>query len=226
MNRGRREYLLERVNRKKTMTEIPPNHVTIAVRKIGGADANKARVEIVHLLLRQMVDGLKARLDPASWVNGGWPELSAFVDALEAGGAHPVLAEWESARTKGGRPAPSTREAYGRRLAILLCAALERAGLNRRAARQFAATELGAAGLFDGTISPKTLEHWRERASPMTPGDELLVATGFATAGGEPRKLALYFIGMVHAVTNPTAMIVRESAPEPPGYMGRFLIGK
>lgn len=101
-----------------------------------------------------------------------------------------------------------------------MCEALERAGLNRRAARKFAVKELKGTGLFDDTITHRTVEHWQEELLPLMPGDELLTATGYATAGGEPRRLAIYFIGLCHLALNPTAAVIRESSQELGGYIG------
>ena len=110
---------------------MPPNFV-VAVRQLGKEEADAT---IVHYLLRRVVTDLKARLDPASFLNCGWNELEAFVDALLGGGMHPALTEWETTKDGAGRPLPSTREQYARRLALLLCVALERAGMRRWAAR-------------------------------------------------------------------------------------------
>jgi hypothetical protein len=57
-----------------------------------------------------VVTDLKARLDPASFLNCGWNELEAFVDALLGGSMHPGLIEWETTKDGAGRPLPSTRE--------------------------------------------------------------------------------------------------------------------
>jgi hypothetical protein len=204
------------------MTEISQNRTTYVIRKLDGVDANKTRTNIVRLLLRQIVVGLKVELDPAAWVNAGWAELESFVDAFCDGGTHPALLEWMTARANSGRPAPSTREAYARRLVVLMCESLRRAGLNRRATRELAAQELAATGVFDNTPSPQTIEHWQRSESVLAPADELLISTGFAASGGEPAKLAIYFIGLLHLALNPTAMAVRENAQEGGAYIARL----
>ena len=113
---------------------MPPNFV-VAVHQLGKEEADATRTQIVQYLLRRVVTDLKARLDPVSFLNCGWSELEAFVDALLGGGMHPELTEWETTKDGAGRPLPSTREQYARRLALLLCVALERAGMRRWAAR-------------------------------------------------------------------------------------------
>jgi hypothetical protein len=200
--------------------EIPRNHAVYVAREISREEANQTRAEIVRHLLQQTVAGLKAKLDPAAWVNAGWPELEAFVEALCSGGMHPALWEWEAA--KGGHPAPSSRERYARHLVVLLCKALERAKLNKRAARKFAAQELAAARVFDSAPSHRTIEYWQAEEPELTHGDEMLIATGFAVAGGQPQRLAIYFVGLCHLTLNPTAAVVRESSGKGMGYLGNL----
>jgi hypothetical protein len=81
---------------------VPPNFV-VAVRQLGKEEADATRTQIVHYLLRRVVTDLKARLDPASFLNCGWNELEAFVDALLGGGMHPALIEWETTKDGAGR---------------------------------------------------------------------------------------------------------------------------
>jgi len=200
-------------------SEIPQIRTTYVVRKLDGVEADKTRADVVRLLLRRMIDGLKAKLDPASWVNGGWAELEAFTEALCGDGIHPALQE---CATKGGRPAPLSRERYARRLVVLLCESLERAGLSKRAAREFAAQELAAAGVFESAPSCRTIEYWQQNEPVLAPGDELLVATGFAATGGEPAKLAIYFVGLCHLALNPTAVAVREGSGKRGDYLANF----
>jgi hypothetical protein len=51
----------------------------------------------------RVVTDLKARLDPASFLNCGWNELEAFVDALLGGGIHHLRAALPA---RGAYPAP------------------------------------------------------------------------------------------------------------------------
>lgn len=197
--------------------EIQPNHTIYIAREIGREEADKTRAEIVRHLLRQTVAGLKAELDPAAWVNAGWAEMEAFTEALCSGGMHPALLEWEAA--KGGHPAPLTRERYARHLVVLLCEGLERAKLNKRAARKFAAGELATARVFDSAPSHRTIEYWQEQEPELTHGDEMLIATGFASSNGDPQRLAIYFIGLCHLTLNPTAVAFRESSGKGMGYL-------
>ena len=202
------------------MDEIKPNRMAFAVRKVDAAESDRIRTEIVRLILQQMVSGLRARLDPVAWVSAGYIELESFVHALCNGEMHPALAAWEADKAPPGRRAPSTREFYARRVAVLLCEALERAGYSPGAARKFAATEIGAAGVFDRRISDRVLERWQAQERPLMPGDELLVATGFAAAGGQPARIAIYFIGLCHLAMNPTVAAIRGGSAEIGGFIG------
>jgi hypothetical protein len=203
--------------------DVTDREYRYAVLKVEGAEADRLRSNIVIALLTEIAARLKNELDPAAWLNGGWPELEAFTEALRSGGVHPALLAWQQTKDAAGRPAPLQREIYARRLAVLLCVALERAGLNKRAARRFAARQLEDAGVFAKPPTHRAIEHWQQSEPTLTPDRELLVATGFATAGGDPRRLAMYFIGLANLALNPTAIAVREeSSREGAGYIGNF----
>jgi hypothetical protein len=75
--------------------DLPGGSYKVAIRELDRADADKTRAEIVRRLSREIVEGLKAKLDPASYVNSGWAEYDTFVEALCNGGMHPALTEWE-----------------------------------------------------------------------------------------------------------------------------------
>jgi hypothetical protein len=189
---------------------MPPPDYRVAIRKIGAAEADHIRAEIVRSVLRRIVVGLKAELDPASWLNAGWAELESFTEALCTTGVHPALTEAALLRARSGRPGPSTGEQYVRRLVVLMCTTLERSGFNRRAARKYAARSLEHTGVFATPPSHRSIEHWQHDYAALTPADELLAATGLAAAGGEPQRIVIYFIGLCHLASNATAMVVRE----------------
>jgi hypothetical protein len=188
-------------------------HFTVMVRKVDKDDSEMTRAKIVEQFLWWVVIGLKKHTDAATWLNMGGPQVEAFIEALSTGGTHPFLRTWEERKAMAGRPPPPEHELRARRLVVLMCMALERAGLNKRAARRFAAKELAHSGVFANAPSHKTIEHWQERQPPLTPADEQLVATGIACCGlKEHRRLAIYFIGLAHFAHNPTAVVVREAA--------------
>ena len=204
------------------MDNIPENRSAFAIRKVDAAESGQIRADIVKLILQRMVSGLRAQLDPATWISAGYVELEFFVHALCNKGRHPALDAWELSQAKPGRRTPSTREFYARRIAVLLCEALERAGHSPGAARKYAAVELGAAGVFGRRISDRVLERWQAQERPLMPGDELLVATGFAAAGGQPARVAIYFVGLCHLALNPTATAMREGSAETRGFIGEL----
>jgi hypothetical protein len=203
------------------------NGYAIAVRSVDSDEAHALRADTVRLVLREHVRGLKENLDPARWLNSGWAEVESFVEALCSGGMHPALIDWEADKDRAGHPAPSSRELYVRRLAVLMAIGLNRIGLSGRNARRFAADELARAGVFDSAPTAKRIEHWQARYFPaLDTGAELLLATGIATAGRDPHKLALYFIGLSHVATNPTAVVVKPGlSPKGVGYLGKFESG-
>lgn len=57
----------------------PRLNFVVAVRQLGKEEADATRTQIVHYLLRRVVTDLKARLDPASFLNCGWNELEALL---------------------------------------------------------------------------------------------------------------------------------------------------
>jgi hypothetical protein len=182
--------------------------MSVAVREVGAEEGHHMRGDIVRCLLWQTVAGLKNKLSPAQWLNGGWPELEAFVEALCGGGMHPALSDWELQKAAGGRPAPSAREMYARRMVVAMCVGLERAGLNKRKARRYAAEQLIHAAVFEAPPSHHTIEHWQRDYGALGRDDELLVATAFATAAGIPDRIAIQFVGLGHLAMNPTARTV------------------
>lgn len=182
----------------------------IAIRNIDDNEADRLRDDIVRTLLQWIVAGARHNLDPAAFLNSGLNELDLFVAALLHGGQHPTLLAWEHAKKSAGRPLPSY-DLHVRRLAVLMVTALARIGLKMGAAQQFVADELFRAGVFDEPVSASSVKHWQQRDhSTLTPDDELLLATGIATAGRNAQAVARYFIGLCHLVRNPTAVAVRK----------------
>jgi hypothetical protein len=164
----------------------------------------------------EMLVAAKAQLGAVDWYALGLAEAEAALEAWQTGGQHGFFAIWEQRRGKMGRnrPAPSSTELHARRMAILFCIALERGGLNRRAARKFAARELERANVFATAPSHRTIEHWQAEQPPLTPDEEQLLATAIACCGvHQPHHLARYFVGLAHLVHNPAARVVHEIAP-------------
>jgi hypothetical protein len=182
--------------------------LTIMVRKI--ADKNddaQTRAEAVKFFLHWVTNGLKGHLSPAQQLNINLPEVEAFVSALTSGGSHPALEDWKAGKF-ANHPAPPDHVTLARRYVVLLVIALERMGFKEGAARRFAAAEMSRSSVFTGGVTAGAIRHWRKRMAPLNPYDEMMLATGIAVAGASARKLALYFIGHVNLIHNPTAHAV------------------
>jgi hypothetical protein len=171
------------------------------------------RIDIVRKLLMEIVEGLKQRIDWIGWINGGWIELEELAVSLGNGGRYPALLAWERNKNKPGHPAPSVRELYARRVVTLMVTALERADLGKREARSFAAGKL--VGVFDPAPSERTIKYWVDNQPVMSRQEELLIAGGFAASGGDPDRLAIYFVALCHLALNPSAVVTDK---KPPGY--------
>jgi hypothetical protein len=185
------------------------SNAKLLVRKFRNqGEADEVRRRVLETFLLAVSDILVKQTDIKTQINAGILEFDSFVDALLGGGSHPALDAWLERRK--GTPAADAGELRARRLIVLMTIALERSGLSMAAARSMAAREATATAVFPGqNISAKTIEHWHERMSELTPREEQLIATAIATAGTEAKhRLALYFIGHAHFAHNPTAMLV------------------
>jgi hypothetical protein len=151
-------------------------------------------------------------VDVATWCKEGGLEAEDLLDAIDSGRPHPWLRSWEErkATEAANRPAPSRRELHARRLVVLLCIALERAGLGKRQARQQVSRLLASeAGLFAQPPSDHALERWQRAGPALTPEDECVIANAMAKGG--PREIKAYLVGLIHFALNPFAKIVLEA---------------
>jgi hypothetical protein len=182
-------------------------HMRIMVRKVDQEEADRIRMQITAFFL-QWVMSIKEGMDPASWLNIGGPEAESFLEALAIGGAHPLLEHWQRTRKTLGNPPPALTEIH----AILLAVALKRAGYgSMEQAREFAAQQMKRAGVFAKKPTAKTIENWQARQQALSPWDEQIVATALASCGVQaPHRLALFFVGLAHYVSNPTAVAPRD----------------
>jgi hypothetical protein len=108
------------------------------------------------------------------------------------------------------RPAPSRRERHARHLAVLLCAALERAGLGKRQARQQVSRLLALqSGLFAQPPSDHALQRWQRAGPALTTKDQCVIKNAMAKGG--PREITEYFVGLLHIALNPLVKIVHDA---------------
>jgi hypothetical protein len=122
-----------------------------------------------------------------------------------------LLRSWEKrkATEAAHRPGPSRRELQARHFAVLLCAALERAGLGKEQARQQVSRLLAPqSGLFARPPSHDALQRWQRAGPALTREDERVIANAMAKGG--PREIKAYFVGLLHFALNPLAKIVHD----------------
>ena len=192
------------------MTEI-----VIYPRKFDKEQGDEVRGLRAAECFRRLLTAARAELDDVNWRHLGLNEAEAALEAWSSGGRHGFFETWERRRGEFGRnrPAPGLTELRARRIVVLMCVALERAGgFSRRQARKFAAKELASKGVFERAPSHRAIEHWQlEQSARLTPQEEQFVATGIASCGArQPHRLAMYFIGLAHLVSNPAPRVEFE----------------
>jgi hypothetical protein len=180
--------------------------------KVARKDIERARALLALKFLWELLATAKTQVDVATWCKEGGLEAEDLLDAIDSGRPHPLLRSWEERKSTvaANRPSPSLRELHARHLAVLLCAALERAGLGKRQARQQVSRLLAPqSGLFAQPPSDHALERWQRAGPSLTPEDECVIAN--ATAKGGPREIKAYFVGLIHFALNPLAKIVHDA---------------
>jgi hypothetical protein len=158
--------------------------------KVAREDIHEARALLARKFLWELLAAAKQQVDVATWCKEGGLEAEHLLDAIDSGRPHPWLRSWEERKASeaANRPAPSRRELHARRLAVLLCAALERAGLGKRQARQQVSRLLASeSGLFAQPPSDHALEHWQRAGPALTPEDKRVIANAMAKGG--PREI-------------------------------------
>ena len=157
--------------------------------KVAREDIQEARALLARKCLWESLAAAKTQVDDATWCKEGGLEAEDLLDAIDSGRPHPLLRSWEErkATVAANRPAPSRRELHARRLSVLLCTALERAGLDKQQARKQVSRLLASQpGLFSHPPSDHALERWQRAETALTPADECVIAN--ATAKGGPRS--------------------------------------
>jgi hypothetical protein len=168
------------------------------------SDVEMARALLAAKCLWEILDAAKKQTDIVTWRNAGGLELEAFAYAIDEGGQHPLLQLWQARKSVTNGAAPGLREQHARRLAVLLCIALQRARVRKGEARKQAAGALTRTGVFDTTAS--ALKHLEQRIEPpLTEADHQVITNAFARCGRDPERLVNYFIGLVRFLRNPFA---------------------
>ena len=180
--------------------------------KVARKDIEKAHALLARKCLWELLAAAKLQVDVARWCKEGGLEAEDLLDAIDIGRPHPLLRSWEErkATVAANRPAPSQRELHARRLVVLLCIALERAGLGKRKARQQVSRLLAPqSGLFAQPPSDHALERWQRAGPALTPEDQCVIANAMAKGG--PPEIKAYFVRLLHFALNPFAKIVLEA---------------
>jgi hypothetical protein len=194
------------ISMKRSVVVLPNKN------KVAKEDIQEARALLARKCLWELLVAAKQQVDVATWCKEGGLEAEDLLDAIDSGRPHPLLRSWEErkATVAANRPRPSLRELHARHLAVLLCAALERAGLGKRQARQQVSRLLASqSGLFSQPPSDHALERWQRAGPALTPEDECVIANAMAKGG--PREIKAYFVGLLHFALNPLAKIVLEA---------------
>ena len=170
------------------------------------AAMDKGRAQKAFVCLYNLILVAKSQVDIATWLNEGGQDLEDFFDALRTGADHPLLRQWEECRSPN-RPPPDTRERHTRRLVHLMCIALERAQLGKRAARALAAKKLAKA-LPD--VSDVAIRYWQRQEPPLTEIDEQVIANALDRCGHVHEQLTIYFVGLIQARRDPFVRFIPE----------------
>jgi hypothetical protein len=185
--------------------------VLVATQKLSAEDYAEKRAARAEHCLWQLLAAAKQQTDPAVWLNLGLLEAEAFLEALTTGTQHPLFSVHQKrAQQRGaGHPLPSANELHARRLVVLGCIALRRAGLGKSAARHRMAEEIKRTRLLS-LPSASALEHWEQRMSALNPADEALLARCLFRCGMNLELITNYFVGMAHVVAN---LVVAQNLP-------------
>jgi hypothetical protein len=162
------------------------------------------KAKLCALMTKKFLHGvLKAtkeqtKTNPLRWRSEGGPEFEDFVHAIETGGSHPLLEEWQTHRTKN-RPGPGLLDQNVRRNVVLMVEALHRAGLGPDAARKRASKTLSRV-LPEAT--PRAIKYW-QAGYVFSLDDERLIAQAIERYGHDLDRLAGWLSGLICYADNP-----------------------
>jgi hypothetical protein len=142
-------------------------------------------------------------------------ELWDFSIALDTGGMHPWLKDWQEKRAgAANRPPATARERHAQWYICLATVALDRVfSLGVGEARKLVAKK-AARVFFDPVPTHRTIEHWQGRQPPLSPETEQVLAKAIAESrvnepGGRDRLIDV-FIGHAQIAMNPGLWIDTE----------------
>ena len=171
---------------------------------------SKEDVDIFRALLAtqtlwEAVSKAKASADAETWYATGGPEAEDFLDAIDHGGSHPLLRLWvkRKATINAHRPGPGLRERDARRLVVLMCATLERAGIGKREVRERVAKRLRKQKIFLTPPSAFAIERWQSTYPPHGQVAEQVIAAAIARCGPIEKQIVEYFMKPVRVAVDP-----------------------
>ena len=183
------------------------------------------RAKAALKVLRELLDAAKAQVEPIRWRGEGGPEFEDFVHALESGGQHPLLKQWENLKATAAakRPAASLLDQNTRRLVVLLVESLVRAGLGKGAARKRASEALQRV-LPKATT--RAIKYW-QAGYVLTSDDEWLIAQATEHHGHDLDHLSGLFRGLILYADNPImAWSAIRRLPHPADNNPQLLLSK
>jgi hypothetical protein len=192
-------------NMKRSVVVLPNKN------KVAREDIEEARALLARKCLWELLAAAKPQVDVATWCKEGGLEAEDLLDAIDSGRPHRIAIMGRTQGYCSGQPPePEPARARARRFVVLLCIALERAGLGKRQARQQVSRLLASeSGLFAQPPSDHALERWQRAGPALTPEDECVIANAMAKGG--PREIKAYFVGLLHFALNPLAKIVHDA---------------
>ena len=172
---------------------------------------SKEDVDILRALLAtqtlgEAVSKARASVDAATWFATGGPEAEDFLDAIDHGGSHPLLRLWvkRKATVNAHRPGPGLRERDARRLVVVMCATLERAGIGKREVRERVAKRLGKEEkIFSTAPSANAIERWQSAFPPHGQVAEQVITAAIARCGLIDEQIVQYFMKLVRVTLDP-----------------------
>ena len=101
------------------------------------------------------------------------------------------------------RPGPGLRERDARRLVVLMCATLERAGIGKREVRERVAKRLGKEKIFSTAPSAYAIERWQGAFPPHGQVAEQVIAAAIARCGLIDKQIVQHFMQLVRVALDP-----------------------
>jgi hypothetical protein len=156
-----------------------------------------------QFLWQLVVTARQQRPDQLTWRRLGGYEAEQFLEAIEAGGHHPLLTLWER-RKSANRPAPGAGDLHVRRVACTCVEVLQRAMLSNKRARKMVAAAL-VERLPAEAVSAETLRHW---CRDLGPADDEVIGKVLDRLGHDHAAIIHHFVGLIVFYRDPFAQFM------------------